>query len=246
MRQTYFKDMLDYVSQGLANKEKGADKVFQKYFEDCHQFLFYVSEDKEPVKILEVHSEPLDLPYPCIHIEVPNMYISVPHHSEVEKVYVCSFIATEISPKEYHFLAYLIVNGKKHIIEVTKERDAGAWGDFNAFLKFYLDRLSKEKIGVESPSMKVKIGGGSSKRFYKPSAITHVSPKKYTDSVTTTIGGKMIDWTHRWEVRGHWRTVQGIGKDRSGEYVVQGFTWISNFVKGPENAPIIKKSYIIN
>jgi hypothetical protein len=53
-------------------------------------------------------------------------------------------------------------------------------------------------------------------------------------------GGK-IDFSHRWEVRGHWRRVAGMGKDREGNYEVRGLTWVKDCVKGPEELPIIQK-----
>lgn len=55
-----------------------------------------------------------------------------------------------------------------------------------------------------------------------------------------------IDWSHRWEVRGHWRKCATIGKDREGKYGVKGFTWVSSHERGPEDAPLIKKTRIIH
>lgn len=54
----------------------------------------------------------------------------------------------------------------------------------------------------------------------------------------------VIDWSHRWEVRGHWRHVKGLGKDRAGIYSVHGFTWVNNFVKGPEDKPLVVKTRV--
>ena len=55
----------------------------------------------------------------------------------------------------------------------------------------------------------------------------------------------VIDWTHRWEVMGHWRKCKGIGKDREGVYCEPNATWIKEYVKGPEDAELIKKVRII-
>ena len=31
-----------------------------------------------------------------------------------------------------------------------------------------------------------------------------------------------------------------------GNYNVVGHTWVSNYVKGPENAPLVKKTYVVS
>jgi len=56
-----------------------------------------------------------------------------------------------------------------------------------------------------------------------------------------------FEYSHRFEVMGHWRTLpnpQSVGKDRDGE-PVKGYTWIAPYIKGPENKPLIKKTRII-
>ena len=53
-----------------------------------------------------------------------------------------------------------------------------------------------------------------------------------------------IEWNHRWRVRGHWRRIEGIGKDPEGNKV-QGFTWIKECIKGPENKPLLNKPRIV-
>jgi hypothetical protein len=69
-------------------------------------------------------------------------------------------------------------------------------------------------------------------------------------SVTKPLVAKEINWTHRWLVRGHWVTFwqddaktlvdySKIGKDRSGEYYVKGYTWRVEHEKGPDEAPLI-------
>jgi hypothetical protein len=63
-----------------------------------------------------------------------------------------------------------------------------------------------------------------------------------------------IDWSHKWTCSGHWRyfynqehTVdfEKIGKNRDGDYCERGRTWVSDHVKGPEDAPLIKKTRVI-
>lgn len=53
-----------------------------------------------------------------------------------------------------------------------------------------------------------------------------------------------IDWSHRWEVAGHWRKIKGKGKDQNGNEV-EGKTWVRDCVKGPENKPLKKKIRVV-
>lgn len=53
-----------------------------------------------------------------------------------------------------------------------------------------------------------------------------------------------VDWQHRWQVCGHWRTVKGIGKDQQGN-PVRGFTWVNEHVKGPDDKPLILKTRVV-
>lgn len=51
--------------------------------------------------------------------------------------------------------------------------------------------------------------------------------------------------SHRWEVRGHWRSISGLGKDETGNYIVRGLTWVAAHEKGPEQARLVKKTRLI-
>jgi hypothetical protein len=99
-------------------------------------------------------------------------------------------------------------------------------------------------LGYEKVNERLRIGKGSERRVYKIREIVRVIPpsqKKQTEALFS----KEIDWTHRYEVRGHWRRIKGIGKDRSGRYGISNFTWVTDHVRGPEEKPLIKKARIV-
>lgn len=52
-----------------------------------------------------------------------------------------------------------------------------------------------------------------------------------------------VEWHHQWIVRGHWRN-QAFGEGRKQRRP----TWISPYVKGPEDAPMLggEKVYMVN
>ena len=54
-----------------------------------------------------------------------------------------------------------------------------------------------------------------------------------------------VDFSHRWQVRGHWRKIAGIGKNREDEYTVSGYTFVCEHEKGPDHLPVIKKTRVV-
>lgn len=53
-----------------------------------------------------------------------------------------------------------------------------------------------------------------------------------------------VEWANRWEVKGHWRRVKGLGKDQWGNPNM-GMTWVHEHVKGPEDKPLFKKTIVL-
>lgn len=79
------------------------------------------------------------------------------------------------------------------------------------------------------------------------SRIIRIRPKNSTEYIAPIVA-REIDWSHRWWVRGHWRKIKGeiaLGKDRSGEYTVKNFTWVTEHLKGPEEMQVVNKIRII-
>jgi hypothetical protein len=252
-----FDKMLSEKNPHPKDDKNKVKEMFKTFIEPCHPFVFLPERrDDGPIELeMDSTDEIMDLPYPCVHIEVKDSFISVPKAerwaidgmSEFTPSYVGSFIVRETGPREYRFLMNMFSkSGQPIMIEATSDSGMNdLWKFANSLLKVYLERINKEKIGIEKQNGIRKLGQGNLKRFYKLRPITYVSPKKYQSEMKASEPGKTIDWSHRWEVRGHWRIVKGIGKDRDGNYTVMGFTWVNNFVKGPEKAPLIKKTYIV-
>ena len=110
-------------------------------------------------------------------------------------------------------------------------------------LSAFLQPFGREyALGVEKTSARFKFKRDGEKILHKIKKIIHVVPK--TKSAMSKLGDK-VDWSHQWRVRGHWREIKGIGKDRAGEYCIKGWTWVSDFVKGPEDKPIVEKTRVV-
>ena len=81
------------------------------------------------------------------------------------------------------------------------------------------------------------------KYIHKINNVIYLAPKKGRED---SIDHYEVDWSHQWRVRGHWRVlVDGIGKDRQGDYGVKGFTWVKDHTKGPENTQLVEKVRIL-
>ena len=251
MRDTYFNKLVDLMA-GRMDTSKVNDPwsaMFKKYIEDCHPFMFTIQ--KEASQDVPSHSEYVDLPYPIICVESVKGHLTIPNpRDSTKRVWICALVAKEIGPKEYEFFALIEFerDGERvtGVVDVNRSKDkAEEWASFNGLLKYYLDRLSREKMGSLKRENKIKLGTGKNKFFWRPKNVTVITPVKYVSDLEAVEGFKDIDWSHRWEVRGHWREVSGIGKDREGDYTQTGFTWVKNHVKGPEDKPIMKKTYVV-
>lgn len=121
-----------------------------------------------------------------------------------------------------------------------------------ASARVMLAMIESGVMGVEEGENSILIprnndGKAKGKLRVKPHTVRrliHVAPKSQREAVRPTQSSRQINWSHRWEVRGHWRKVDALGKDRSGEYIIPGFTWVKESIKGDESLPLIKKTRI--
>ena len=101
-----------------------------------------------------------------------------------------------------------------------------------AFAYKYLNEIHNYEYGTSKYKERIKTPKGQ----IEINKIIYIRKKKSEQ----TDGTRVIDWSHRFEVMGHWRKIsnRSIGKDRRGEYVLIGQTWISNHIKGNGNLVI--------
>ena len=221
-------------------------------FEKTRLFMFDelpLIEGLSPGDDFPEWDKPLDLPFEscafeCIEENNPALSINLKNQRAAYCVIVC-----ELSPDHYRFLyvSYPINVLSKTRIEIDPEQvDIEERPDSpktRGMIKYFLDTMAVSKIGTEKTKERVKIGKGKNKRVHKIREIIRIIPKAKAKSVAPLFS-RNIDWSHRWEVRGHWRSVAGIGKDRYGEYCVKGYTWVNPFLKGPETKAFVAKKRI--
>jgi hypothetical protein len=212
---------------------------------------------------------PLDLPFPVCSFETVGSkgLISVPSNSDPANlsVFHCFWIC-ELTPVRY-LVASLearmrrtdwSLDGKDYSLQgltpliwtedVSKEAEVSP---SLSTIRKLCQLVSGQKIGLDSEPVNVVVGKKRQRRtgrrieLVKPLVVLHTSDKTNYRNVKAHSETGSVDWKHRWAVRGHWRKVQTIGKDRKGVYGVNGFTWVVPHTKGPEDMPFVNKTRVV-
>lgn len=136
------------------------------------------------------------------------------------------------------------------------ERPAWSFGQFEdhadphfyGTINFFLDQLPSSQVGQEKIMRHFRIKNGPLAGKHTIRDVIHIRPKpKIIKSEKERISpSRIINWSHQWEVMGHWRKIQGLGKDRDGKYEVSGLTWVLPHIKGNENEPLIIKKRVLS
>lgn len=220
---------------------------FWRAVENCNPFVFLPKggDTKEVEDVAEPQGydeRDMDAPFRVFSIEVlgDNNYVTIPRPDDKIDIYISCILIEEISPKVfcYYSLCELRRAGiPKRVVLVTNTE--------GAIIEDFLSRLKKEASGVEHIRSRVRIGAGKERRTATFRKVIHVKPKGQLAKDLAQGLGKSIEWSHRWAVRGHWRTVPGLGKNREGQYSVVGHTWVSEHEKGPEDAPLVTKTRLV-
>ncbi len=132
------------------------------------------------------------------------------------------------------------------VISEGPQGDPSFYGDsaIHWFIFELFQKLAKHgQLGHERVNERFKAGSGKGKIVVRVKDVIHIRARQKT-SGRSTVEGRTIEWSHRWEVMGHWRKVNGIGKDDRGRYHVQGLTWVMPHTKGPEEKELVKKTRV--
>lgn len=170
---------------------------------------------------------------------VEPYFLCIPRDSDIEKVFVSCILCVEVTPNNFDFI--VLANARN--IDVTFKANTSTKRYIQKIFFDMLKRLNSEKIGVQNKVFKIKIGSGKNKKYIKLNKIVYIKPKKeVTENFISK--NKNIDWSYKWLVRGHWRKVDGIGKNREGLYNTSGYTWVKEHEKG-DGELVIKQRRII-
>jgi len=185
-------------------------------------------------------NEVLDLPFENIFMEF-NL-----EHSQINNI---GFGITERSPGQY--TVWRIVKDDNEVSitwynhdNLSSEEDIKYYHRYILAVKEMLKSLNRKNtyLAKEKTGRSKAMRKGKKKTYIEIKPLTYVLPKKIYEERPTSLGTN-IDWSHKFEVRGHWRKINTIGKNRNGEYCIQGFTWIKEHIRG--EGELIKKTRVV-
>lgn len=215
-----------------------------KILSDCVSFVFYPGEEKVLSYEENRDSALFDMPFKYISMEMFENPVTVyanykGAHKAIEAKCLLLF---EIEPGSYFCIVY--TNNKEN--RFYTERGAANTLGFGDLIRYFLNRLKKENVGLLQKRSRVRNFGGQ-KVATVTKKVCYVSDKK--PNIQKMSGGGNIVFSHRFLVGGTWVKLHNpstIGKDRAGAYTMQnGYTWRTEHIKGPKDAPLVKKDRIV-
>lgn len=159
--------------------------------------------------------------------------------------WIAGFIIKELAPGKYHFYILGSLDGVQ--LDLVCFTDSGIlYDNLIGITHNFISRLATEQTGICKCNTKVKL-----KKFknglrndYKIKEYLYVT-KNVNDSKTSG-NGHPINFTHSFEVRGHWRKIKGAGLNRTGERIIENATWIRAYIKGDLTQPAVVKTRIVH
>lgn len=159
-----------------------------------------------------------------------------------------------ISEENYKesFVLLLTENGfgQKQVTYSEKKQHVEIWKEIllDTFIKINTNGVFEKRTTPKSDIRPIN----KRKKAQSKKTKTH-PPRKYLYVTNRRIGSETLDdlsmdqkvreYSHCFEVRGHWRKINGVGLNRHGERTVQGATWIRSHLKGKKE--LIFKSRIV-
>lgn len=222
--------------------ETGRLHLIKDYLEDVRPFVF-ARDDIYEGKI-NFEEKDLDLPFSCVSFEISGEYATLIEAKDSARAIPCLFVY-EIKPRHYKIFAYFMYDGVDDVTVIDSKKDNDYFKALAPIINNFLKRIRHGKVGKEEGTpIRFKSPNNPKKKISVVKEHVYVvAPKK---SYERAFPGRKIDWSQHFEVRGHWRKINGIGKDREGNYCEEGNTWVVPHTKGDKSKPLIKKQRIVN
>ena len=159
---------------------------------------------------------------------------------------VVGLLVKELGPGKFKFTCFSWHETRRAFggSEYSNVDDQGSEPFVKSIIAGLVKALQERTLGTERINIREKIRINREKKIIKIKSIIRVC-SNHSVKVARPILGNKIDWSHRWEVMGHWRKISGIGKDRGGRYDIEGYTWVVPHTKGPDGKPVVKKIRVV-
>jgi hypothetical protein len=196
----------------------------------------------------DAEEDDLDLPFPtCAFENLGRMSLFELRAKDdpTRLISVDVLVINEVSPKKYEgWVLWFHKGDPQTSLQYNAFRPDEFPRYFRSIQRMYLSQFKRAVLGIETTNEAVKIKTDGQKVHHRLRKIIRVVPKGRA-SETKAAFGRTINWSHRFEVRGHWRKSDTLGKDREGNYCVEGYTWVVPHTRGPEELPLVKKVRLV-
>jgi hypothetical protein len=254
--QIFFYKFLECVKSGQI-----ADSLKSAAFIPPHEtdlmmnavpFIFTGDFNSKELDIETLKNPKLDLPFKSVWFEhSENTLFKIFDEDKPEKeIHIIGFHIEELSPEQLKITCLYsrkTPTPKTLNVGLIRFPMTQEYAEINTKIfstaANLIQMLNTQTLGSFPMGATVKYKQNGENKFRKINKIIYVSTKKEYQKAETH-AGRTINWTHSWAVRGHWRKIQSIGKDREGVYQMKGFTWIKDFKKGTE-LPFVEKMRIV-
>ena len=207
------------------------------FIDEIRPFVFSY-EEGEQVGFEFALDEIPSLPFSACSIELEaNGALYVPDFG-TGQFWVMSYVCREVSPGNYDFYALGSVDGISLDAVVYVNEGALHQHLLNTTIQF-IKRLKIGKTGLCKSRARIKHRVRNKKAFTTIKNYIYVTGNRMP---TVSGYGDTIEYTHAFEVGGHWRKIKGIGLNRLGERVVGGATWVRPYTKGMQATPLLVKT----
>ena len=188
----------------------------------------------------------LDLPFQTVWFEMADndgqeykVTVGYDDGSGNPIVDTLGILVHEVKPKTFKIWSFVSITHEISGIKIHRFVESSLMSEV---VKSLTDSINSQAWGLEVSRRNIKIGSGKTKTARRIKRIIHVTPKKNIDNIKKNTKNS-IEWTHAWNVRGHWRIIEGVGKDRNGMEGILGHTWVKAHIKG--TGELIKKTRIV-
>jgi hypothetical protein len=259
------------LKKGDEGFEETLELLLRSAQTDAHEGIMRAQAEVAGIALEgQAESETVDLPFKTVFIEglndetiaQNNTNTATPYGVTTSIVSRKGLLVHEIEPESYKVFALVeerLAQGgelkpKKTTIEACylNEQTLSNQLDGTVFLLyrklkniFNKIRTNPVEYGSENVNIRFRVGSGQDREPVKIKSVVHIRLKRKESAALASTDPRRIEWSHKWEVRGHWRKISGIGKDRDSRYTIKGFTWVIPYVKGPEEKQLVTKVRLV-
>lgn len=238
-------------TNGLRSDDDRHKLAFQNDLKKLNTFIFseHVRAESEAVRELTPFEEDKikDSPFDVIHIECANDILTQSRiggvnctlqsliYNDVEKR-----ISTVSLAVDYGVLALFTFTD-------TDEENDSVYRQLLTLVQKYVELINTGKHAVVEAKNNYKIKRNYGTTYHTTNRVILIGKTVTQIKKATGIPSEKMDFSHRFFRRGHWRRIEvnKMGKNRSGEYIEVGRTWVLEAIIGDESKPLITKQRIV-